>query len=131
MNDNPQWAECELCKKLKANLNCEGCAMVSKPLDAQVVYQKEVDEDLKGYYCYEKVGFRINDRVFWVGSVNSECGKESWKAYEESKRQCIIIVDALKKAEADAQTSTTSTNPQADPQEKPKRPPFTYSSSTA
>lgn len=40
--------------------------------DAQVIYERQDAFDLThGPYGYERVGFRIGDRVFWVGCAGS------------------------------------------------------------
>jgi hypothetical protein len=57
---------------------------------AQVVYERQDAYDMHaGPYGYERVGFRIEDRIFWVGCAGSGLPGDT---YEADKKLCADLV---------------------------------------
>jgi hypothetical protein len=56
---------------------------------AQVVYERQASFDLScGAYGYERVGFRIGDRVTWMG-----CTGSGMPGYDAERAVCIALVE--------------------------------------
>ena len=71
----------------------------ARTADAKVVYERQDAFDMEsGPYGYERVGFCIGDRVFWIGSTGS--GLPGGPPYDADKRLAELIVERWNAGEA-------------------------------
>jgi hypothetical protein len=59
-------------------------------MKAKVVFERQDSFDMSsGPYGYEKIGFSIGDRVFWVGCCGSGMPQSNWKSDEHLARSIV------------------------------------------
>jgi hypothetical protein len=86
------WERCKSAEEKLARLS-QG---ETEPLDAQVVYEREDSYCMgSGQFGYEKVGFRVGERVFWVGLAGAYVNGEN---YEADKKLATQIVERLRES---------------------------------